>query len=791
MTSVEDLKKYFESGDLPNSDQFKELITSMWHKSEKLPIDQIEYLTQELSFLFKNGGFKGTAKELYDTLDKKINELAFTGSLTYETLDIANSIFPFPANGTPMKIAKDGANNGRYFAKNGIWVFEDNDLSNDLEFIKLKKATESNITVISEEIEKVKEIEKQRVVVGLNTNHRWKKDLINSEFSSQQPHTFIDVSSSQLVTDPILVDEHSFGYSGKALKLEFLPNGNDVARVVVPNDGSIREGDQFQVIIQINNSVGSNVFFSSIKNQNLSSVGNKTINLSPNEDVEIIYHCVASTNSAFYYWEVSTATPPIEGSVTLIGTLEIMRGDAISINAPNHQLEEDLRKKGLLVNDSAKPRNLLHINEHEVQMSWRTGILSPKPFINTSFTTSNPSYNASNPYEVVDYVDAYPIFGYKGQCARIKLPNRSNNFVWISNYLQSITSEINKEDPNFYHNFQLAASEELTINVRGSKFASSNFGTNLGNIQLSKEPRVINLEFPKDELNPTNFFGARLYSAANNFGKYVYVGKIVLSDVKTSSVSLPSIYQTNPSQKPKSIVEIGHSKVAQQQSIAPFCIKTGWNYSRIEIDYGRDGIPNTGKGGSKIIPFSGNLESIYTRGIQAYQLNKDVYGIYFVTNDADNNFITDGSWKYIIGTESDTAYTGDGTELDYNGYRNYWKSVADNEGIRNSSSQYNVTIASCLLGVIKSILDNQPFAEIYLKTELIWAGGVDFQKNVWNPANEMIRNIGKLYNIPVVDIATETNINNFNASNFFDTPLVHENDLAGERISELMIKKLV
>lgn len=49
MTSIAVLKSWFETGDTPTEAQFAELIDSLYHKSENIPINKVQDLVSELN----------------------------------------------------------------------------------------------------------------------------------------------------------------------------------------------------------------------------------------------------------------------------------------------------------------------------------------------------------------------------------------------------------------------------------------------------------------------------------------------------------------------------------------------------------------------------------------------------------------------------------------------------------------------------------------------------------------------------------------------------------------------
>lgn len=91
-TIISDLINLFESGDKPSGEDFKKLITSMWHKSEKMPIEQIETLLDTLSKKFEKGTYQGDAQQLYDEIEQKIQTIQqgtalFSASSSQDVID--------------------------------------------------------------------------------------------------------------------------------------------------------------------------------------------------------------------------------------------------------------------------------------------------------------------------------------------------------------------------------------------------------------------------------------------------------------------------------------------------------------------------------------------------------------------------------------------------------------------------------------------------------------------------------------------------------------------------------
>ena len=640
-------------------------------------------------------------------------------------------------------------------------------------------------------------IEVNRNSTGLNNNFLWEKGLVNEVFNSGNPYAFVDIPETQLSEPVSLVDEseHGFDYKGKAVKVVVNDTASDVLRVVLKNDLNIDggvvidTGDSFKMIVEIKTSRSFTNAFASIKNSSLQTVGSKTFPVVAGEVNQIVFDCVSANPTSVFYFEMSMAFTPIEGGTTYIGRVEASKSDFISLESTSNQIERDLKIKGFLKEEGElSPRNLLDVNKQELESSWRSGSVPAKPDSNLFYQHANPGFSAINVNTVVQHVfDDNNIFNYRGNVMKVKLPNNNNFFFYLLTQEDSLNATPTTD--KLYFNFEAKADSNVTVNIRATTSSGAAIGTNLGNIVLGTEAKVFNLELDRIFAS-TSFVGVRFIVSSNSFGNNIYIGKTVVSDIKTTSVDLKPISVTNESVIKYKVGELGDSKVAQQKSLPKFIAKTGHFYSTEEIDSGKDGYKPTGVGGTRIIPTSGNVDSIYNRADDFFRYGNDVCIIYGGANDARNEFVSDNTWQYILGSYKDAEYTGDGTELDFNGYRAYWQSVLANNGVRNPSSPYDVTFASCYKGIVKKLQENQPNLKILVKTCLIRSGGDSFRENVWLPMNNVIKDIAVFYGLKVIDIDGETSINKFNQSGFFDAPLVHENDLAGERISELMIKRV-
>jgi hypothetical protein len=132
MTPVETLISYFESGAFPNATQFKELIQSLWHKSERIPIEQIESLVGKLNTLLETETFNGTVQDLVNDISIKLEKGTYNGTAddlhreiqsildgsgkTYLSISEAMAVLPLPSDNTPFRIKNNpaGVDDGDY-----------------------------------------------------------------------------------------------------------------------------------------------------------------------------------------------------------------------------------------------------------------------------------------------------------------------------------------------------------------------------------------------------------------------------------------------------------------------------------------------------------------------------------------------------------------------------------------------------------------------------------------------------------------------------------------------------
>ena len=623
--------------------------------------------------------------------------------------------------------------------------------------------------------------------INLNYNNKWIYPLVNETYTSVQPNTFINVSETQLDTAPTLTTTHPFNYTGNALYLDVKATASVTGcKVVIPNS-DIVNGDSFKVAVEVNCSNGGNLGLSCRNSATTVVSSTNSFAISAGVTKFIVLECVAVTDSPFYYLEFNIGFAPVQGSDFYYGRIAVNKGEYVNINGANTELIAEFKKLGYISDgEEIVARNLLDINEHEVEMSYSDlSLVMPNPDLNIFYSQFNPTYDAGNINVLIDHVDS--TFDYTGNMMRWKLPNQVNGLFYILTTINLLNESV--DGTKLYFNIEVKADSDVSVYVRAFEYSATWIGTNYGTTTIGSDTRVLSFEIDKTLISTDDArFGLRFNVSANAFGNNIYFGRMVLSDVATTSVSIKPTVQTSRASKPKKFIELGDSKVQQMQSLPKFCIQTGNYFSAQEIYSGKNGYEPTGVGGTKIIPTDGDTDSIYMRAGDVYRYSPEVCIIYGGANDPINNFITDGTWELILGNVEDDIYTGDGTELDSAGYRSYWQWALING--RDGSNAYDVSLASCYKGIIKKLQDNQADLTIMTKTVLIQSGGTNYQENVWIPLNNLIKEISNYYGLKCIDIAGESSINSFNAADYFDAPLVHENSAGGDKIAEVIIRNI-
>ncbi len=123
-TAVEDLIAALESGAQPNGDVFANLIKSVWHKSEKIPVEQVDKLNIELDKLLLRGNYNGNATDIINLVNEiktelrtvQISNLGRWFNSAAEATSFYNSSSPTPEDGFSFRVLNEGdsSENGHY-----------------------------------------------------------------------------------------------------------------------------------------------------------------------------------------------------------------------------------------------------------------------------------------------------------------------------------------------------------------------------------------------------------------------------------------------------------------------------------------------------------------------------------------------------------------------------------------------------------------------------------------------------------------------------------------------------
>ncbi len=235
--------------------------------------------------------------------------------------------------------------------------------------------------------------------------------------------------------------------------------------------------------------------------------------------------------------------------------------------------------------------------------------------------------------------------------------------------------------------------------------------------------------------------------------------------------------------KGKKIVTIGNSITAAcgyQQYLVDWL---GVNWSKEETQKGLDGYAPMAVGGTIVRPTS--TKSIFIRSFDAKYYNPDIILVYGAQNDGEKD-----KW----GTINDTPYMQ--------------HEVCD-----------SVSLASAYMGMIECLMRDNQKAKIYLitlmrvKTKIgmdpvklyenrykhprfqTIQDVLDWELEMRYPKVELVRQIGKKYGLPVIDLYENSGVTNENADLFYgtiadDCTQVHPNQEGYKKMAECIVSVL-
>lgn len=261
--------------------------------------------------------------------------------------------------------------------------------------------------------------------------------------------------------------------------------------------------------------------------------------------------------------------------------------------------------------------------------------------------------------------------------------------------------------------------------------------------------------------------------------------KLFLLHLLIVSCSLLSYSQTNTAFfKDKKVVTIGNS-ITASCGWQPFLVQSlGVIWSSAETCSGINKYAPMAIGGTIVRPTS--EKSIFYRSFDAKQYNPDIILVYGGQNDNEINM-----W----GSINDIPYT---------------------ERCVNDS----ITLASAYMGMIECLKRDNPKAKIYLLTLMrvkavvgmnpigqyveryksprfeTFQDVLNWEKTARYPKVELVRAIGKKYNLPVIDLYEKSGVTNENADLYYGSPAddctqVHPNKAGYQKMADVIISGLI
>lgn len=209
-------------------------------------------------------------------------------------------------------------------------------------------------------------------------------------------------------------------------------------------------------------------------------------------------------------------------------------------------------------------------------------------------------------------------------------------------------------------------------------------------------------------------------------------------------------------------------------------------WSEEETSYGVDGHAPLAVGGTTIRPIDSN--SIYIRSLDIHYYSPNVIILYGGQNDPVS------TWK-SAGNTGATVEEIVSNEIPYIGGVNV-----------------NISTIAAFKGLLQQLITSNPTAKIYLVTQMkvrcdigytVTGGGIpfpdidsvlEFEKNERLPKVEYIKEIGRCYSIPVINLYDNSGINSFNSASFYgdvsadDATQVHPNDLGYKFMADEILK---
>ncbi len=234
----------------------------------------------------------------------------------------------------------------------------------------------------------------------------------------------------------------------------------------------------------------------------------------------------------------------------------------------------------------------------------------------------------------------------------------------------------------------------------------------------------------------------------------------------------------------KKLVTIGNS-ITAACGYQPYLVEwLGVNWSQVETQKGVDGHAPMAKGGTIVRPTS--VKSISYRSYDAKFYNPDIILVYGCQNDNE---------------------------------KSKWGTINDKPYLLHQLSD-SVTLASAYMGMIVNLKLDNPKAQIYLINLMRVKAVVgmhpqnsyvkryksprfsttqevlDWELDMRYPKVQLVRQIGKKYNLPVIDLYDSSGVTNANAELYYgqaadDCTQVHPNKEGYRRMAECIVKVIL
>ena len=381
----------------------------------------------------------------------------------------------------------------------------------------------------------------------------------------------------------------------------------------------------------------------------------------------------------------------------------------------------------------------------------------------------NTSFNFGSAILSQNFIDAFPIFGYVGNCASFQFTNLSNGGLLIK---KSEFENLSSYNGSLTANLEVYSPVAVTGTIQFNQGTSGSFVAKGDSIPFTFGVGVNIFAFPLTPFDASSdFVWLRIFPDASWDNQTVKFGRVMLSSETINKneleVSIKEIYQNlyDSSELIKGLIT----------DLTPFSLSHWYGKKMIvlgdSITYQTTwqpeitraiGVVNTnlGVGGSMVTPYiTGTIgknatESIYYRADSVDTYTPDLILLFGGQND---NLVSMGG-QIPLGTINDTPYIGV-------------------EVSSNPPSFY-----SSYMGTVEKLLTQNKSASLILITPL-WSANQTYA--IKKTKTDAIKEIGALYGVRVINLLEESGINSINSIAYLQDG-VHPNNSGGLLIGALI-----